>query len=132
MKTLVLLAIFPYMTSPQLVKKIGLKQNPEVTDEIPVLKAFDSAHVLVSFQNCFIIPDNFVMKEVMLVVPGDDKESDIAIIDGTSQLDPCKSYANIYVRLSLIDSGNGVIHHPKSRKSSYEPESFEKVRHKFH
>ena len=95
MKTLVLLAIFPYMTSPQLIKRIGLKQTPEVTDEIPVLKAKDSANVSVSFQNCFIIPDNFVIEEVMLVVPSDNKESDIAIVDGTSQLDPCKSYLSM-------------------------------------
>ena len=64
----------------------------------------------------------------MLVVSNHGKESYIDIIDGTSQLDPCMSYENFYVRLSLIDRGNGWIQHPKSKTSSYEPESFEKVR----
>ena len=85
------------MTSPQLIKKIGLKQNPGVTDE-----------------NCFIISDNFVIKEEMLVVPSNYKQSDIAIIDGTSQLDPCKSYANIKCLVILDRQPNGRIHHPKS------------------
>ena len=64
----------------------------------------------------------------MLVVPSNYKQSDIAIIDGTSQLDPCKSYANIKCLVILDRQPNGRIHHPKSRKSSYEPESFEKVK----